>query len=252
MRKIFILVVCIICVSCRAPISYINNLPQPSLLEKQGDLNLKANLGADARILHSIIDLDAAVSPLDHWGIRAHLTGKMSSKYYSEIGYRELGVIYYTQKGSDINAECQVGFGQGTITGDNFVSRNPDYFTPASFRNSFYRNTSRFSKMFLQSSVQWNVPKEEGLMLSTGIRAQNVAFSEYRYEEQDDWLVDDRFNTFILDTFIYSSFQKEHFGFTSMVGYSLPFETKRLTPFDDPVYRRFYFSLGVLFSLSSK
>ncbi|MFY0600907.1 MAG: hypothetical protein JXR03_14630 [Cyclobacteriaceae bacterium] len=90
-----LLVILVLTFSCSAPINYINNLPGTSGLEQKGDFNVKANMGADWRVLDDVYDLDMAWSPVKSLGVKTHLTGKGSSNYFSRLVYRDISLVYY-------------------------------------------------------------------------------------------------------------------------------------------------------------
>lgn len=242
--------------SCQAPIAYVNSLPGSSQLKQKGDLNAKANLGADWRISDRIYDFDLAWSPINKVGIRTHITTigihKNPESYFEKLLYKDFALVYYDKKSKNLGYELIIGIGNERTESEPIqfsTGRNPDFFVPT-VPISEYASLNQSTKFYFQPSISFSVPQEKNLEIIVGLKNQFVNHHQLYYQVGREVLFNGAFKELTFDPFIESVFSKGYFGLNSKIGYTI--HTSNHGSLNHPIHKRLYYSIGVFINLKKR
>lgn len=257
---IFLLLITI--ASCQAPIGYINSISGSSQLKQCGDLNAKASFGADWKFSNRIYDFDLAWSPINHIGLRAHLTTNDKGPHnaqessYERLRYIDFSLVYFSKLGSKIDYEVQFGIGNELLRSVDFKflqNNTPQSLSPFLTHPNDYAFISRSNRFFIQPTFDFPIKNEPNLSVSIGTRFQYVDYKQMSYQSDNKTLLSNKNGNVTLDPFIQITHNHGHFGSSMMLGYTKhfgQFETEG--GLSQPVHRHLYASLGLFMNLKKR
>lgn len=242
--------------SCRAPMSYINSVPESSLLEEKGDFNVKFSSGADFTFEEKTFLISSNWAPHQNFGISWETSflhhNKSNSSFFSYLKAWNIGLVYFKKLDSKSGYEIKSGYGKGGVQGaERFSTYKNDYFDPFNFytRDKF-KIDSDFQYLFFQPSVYLYPDLDTKTRVALGMRTSLIQFEKYYFESMKYGIFEDKFSILSFDPFLQTTFYFWHFGVNTSLTYSFRIGDSVFAKNSHPNYKRFAISVGVLFRLN--
>jgi hypothetical protein len=244
--------------SCSTPRSYVNVAPASSLLEKKGDLNLKANVGSDFKFEEKTFDFSSAWSPIENWGIAVNQTlllrSKTNQSFYSRFENKSIRLVNYQSLNDEVMLELATGYGWGRLLGSEYFSfREDDVFLPGVLRNpDQYKVDSNFNRLFIQSNINFHELNDPKVRYSIGFRFQRLHFYNYTFRSKNYGNFSQQLAVKTLDPWIETNGFYGRIGWNARLSYSFVFNGSEFAEVDQPHYRRLGMSAGVFLTLKKR
>lgn len=248
MKHTFLILI-IVFSSCAAPISYVNNIPRSSGLEEEGDVRLNVNIGSDTRGRDKVIQVGAAWSPIENFGLDIEYSGHLkiddSNQSLDNVNFLNGSLIYYHTLSSGSSLEFKLSAGTGRVNGQIDDNHVPILNTESILIDTQYRTYSA------QANYNFLIPNES-TRASVGFRARKIDFDNYTYirivnDNSDQSFETENWDVYVLDPFIEVNQEiNENLNFNSRLSYSIFNGTIR-DNFRHPFHKKLGVTVGIQF-----